>query len=73
MRDLLMTRQVTGFLITTVVTFTPPFPHPPPVVSRTRYYFISITTTDGEPISNQAPGIRPNFPIFASLNINQVS
>ena len=29
MRDLLMTRQVTGFLITTVVTFTPPFPHPP--------------------------------------------
>jgi hypothetical protein len=31
MRDLLMTRQVTGFLITTVVTFTPPFPHPPPL------------------------------------------
>jgi len=73
MRDLLMTRQVTGFLITTVVTFTPHSLIRPPVLSRTPHYFISITTTDGEPVANQAPGIRSNFPIFTSLNINQVS
>ena len=73
MRDLLMTHQVTGFLITTVVTFTPHSPIRPLGLSATRHYFILITTIDGKPIANQAPGIRPNFPISASLNINQVN